>query len=76
MGAPRNMLAWLPNQGRYSPLWDVHLSTFAAGVRPSLQTDFFDIEDLAEDGNVTTPDGSPWGPSNFVVNCPIIQRVE
>ena len=40
-GGPRNMLAWLPNQGRYSPLWDVHLSTFVSGVRPTLQTDFF-----------------------------------
>ncbi len=71
-GDPRNVLAWLPNQGRYSPLWDVHLAAYAPGVRPSLQTSFDDVQDLAEDGHVTAPDGSPFGPSNFVVNCPIV----
>ena len=75
-GDPLNMLAWLPNQGRYSPLWDVHLSTWAAGETPALQTDFFDVEDLADDGRITAPDGGPWGPSGFIVNCPIVTQLD
>ncbi|MEL7156210.1 MAG: hypothetical protein AAFN30_06380 [Actinomycetota bacterium] len=74
-GDPLNLLAWLPNQGRYSPLWDVHFSTFANDNDAELITRFADIEDLAEDGDITAPDGSNWGPSNFIVNCPIIARV-
>ena len=35
-----------------------------------------DVEDLAEDDEVTGPGGAPWGPTNFIVNCPIIQRVD
>ena len=75
-GDPLNMLTRLPNQGRYSPLWDVHLSTWAPGERPRRQEDFSDIEDLAEDGRITAPDGSAWGPSGFIVNCPIVKRVD
>ena len=75
-GDPLNMLAWTPNQGRYSPLWDVHLSTWADGETPTLQRDFFDIEDLADDGVITAPDGTPWGPSDFIVNCPIISQLD
>lgn len=74
-GDPLNMLAWLPNQGRYSPLWDVHLSTWAFGEKPKLQDRFADIEDLADDGEITAPDGSAWGPIGFIVNCPIVKRV-
>lgn len=74
-GDPLNLLAWLPNQGRYSPLWDVHFSTFADPGDAELITRFADIEDLAEDGGIVAPDGSDWGPSNFIVNCPIIARV-
>ena len=33
-GDPLNVLAWTPNQGRYSPLWDVHVSQWAAGRTP------------------------------------------
>lgn len=74
-GDPLNILAWKPNQGRYSPLWDVHFTQFAPGVRPTLQTRFADVEDLAEDGKVTAFPGGEWGPSGFVVNCPIIAEL-
>ena len=30
-GDPLNVLAWMPNQGRYSPLWDVFLTEWAPG---------------------------------------------
>ena len=75
-GDPFNMLDYLPNQGNYSPLWDVHLSAFAPGVNPTFQERVADVEDLAEDGDITAPDGSRWGPSGFIVNCPVIQRVD
>ena len=29
-GSPLNVLAWSPNQGRYSPLWDAHLAAWTA----------------------------------------------
>jgi len=75
-GAPLNILAWKPNQGRYSPLWDVHLTTFAPGVRPERILRFADVEDLAEKGDVTAPDGSRWGASGFIVNCPIVGELD
>jgi len=74
-GDPLNILAWLPQQGRYSPLWDVHLTQWAPQWRPTRQTDFTDIEDLADAGKVTGFPDRPWGASGFVVNCPIIAQL-
>jgi hypothetical protein len=74
-GDPLNVLAWTPNQGRYSPLWDVHLTAWRTSLLASRQTAFDDVEDLAESGLVTAPDGSAFGPSDFVVNCPIVAEV-
>lgn len=73
-GDPLNILAWTPNQGRYSPLWDVHLSTWAPGQNPVRLTDIDDVSSLADAGQITAPDGSAWKPSGFVVNCPIISQ--
>lgn len=74
-GDPLNVLAWTPNQGRYSPLWDVHVSQWAAGRTPARVTRFADVEDLAASGAVTGPGGSPWRANDVVVNCPIIAKV-
>ncbi len=74
-GDPLNVLAWTPNQGRYSPLWDVHLTQWAAGRAPARITRFADVEDLAASGTVTGPSGAPWQANDVVVNCPIIARV-
>jgi hypothetical protein len=38
------------------------------------QTDFGQVENLAEKGIVTRFDGAPFGAVNVVVNCPIISR--
>ena len=76
LDGPQNLAAWLPNQGRYSPLWDVHVTEWAPGETPEFIERVADVEDLAEDGEVTGPGGAPWGASNFIVNCPIIQRVD
>jgi hypothetical protein len=74
--SPLNVLRWNPSQGRYSPLWDVHLAAWTPGAIEAQenlrQTDFGDVLGLASHGLVTAPDGSPFGASGFIVNCPII----
>ena len=75
-GDPLNVLAWMPNQGRYSPLWDVHLTTFDTGIRPRRITEFAAVEKLAEKGQVTAPDGSRWAATGFIVNCPIVAQLD
>lgn len=74
-GDPLNILRWTPNQGRYSPLWDVHMVEWSVpvGQRP-VQTDWDDVEDLVDAGRATGPGGSAFGPAGFVVNCPIISQ--
>jgi hypothetical protein len=74
-GDPLNVLAWTPNQGRYSPLWDVHLSTWAPGQTPTRQTEVANIEDLAAAGKITAFPSGPWGPTGFIVDCPIIAQL-
>jgi hypothetical protein len=73
---PLNVLAWMPNQGRYSPLWDVHLSAWSpaavAARANTRQERFADVEDLARAGTVTAPGGGRWGPTGVIVNCPIV----
>jgi hypothetical protein len=71
-GDPLNVLAWLPGQGRYSSLWDVHLTQWAPGRTASRVTRFADVEDLAESGAVTGPGGAPWAANDVIVNCPIL----
>jgi hypothetical protein len=77
-GDPLNVLFWNPKQGRYSPLWDVFLSAWSAKAVAAgqnvRQTDFGQVENLAEHAVVTRFDGAPFGAVNVVVNCPIISR--
>lgn len=70
---PLNVLRWAPNQGRYSPLWDVHPAAWAGAAGPA-QTDWDAIEGLVADGRITGPGGAPFGPAGFVVDCPIVFR--
>jgi hypothetical protein len=76
--SPLNVLRWNPSQGRYSPLWDVHLARWsnAAGAagRNLRQRDYGDVIGLASHGLVTAPDGHPFAASGFIVNCPIISQ--
>jgi hypothetical protein len=74
-GDPLNVLAWQPNQGRYSPLWDVHFTQWAPGQTPVRQTEFAKIADLAQQGKVTGFPSGAWGASGFIVDCPIIAMV-
>jgi hypothetical protein len=76
--SPLNVLRWNPSQGRYSPLWDVHLAkwtAFAVASGQNLrQTDYGDIIGLASHGLITAPDDTAFAASNFIVNCPIISQ--
>jgi hypothetical protein len=77
---PLNILQEIPEQKSqfdYSPMWDVHLATWtAAAVAAGLnlrQTDFSAALQQVADGNATGfPAGSAFGPSGFVVNCPVV----
>lgn len=77
---PLNVLRWNPSQGRYSPLWDAHLTQWshaAVSAGQNLrQTDFGQILGLADHGQVAgfngTPEGTTFAASGFIVNCPIV----
>lgn len=73
---PLNLLFWEPNQGRYSPLWDVHPAQWSAEAvalaRNVAQKDRSDLRNLVDKGVITGPGGATFGPGGFVVNCPII----
>jgi len=73
---PLNVLSWSPNQGRYSPLWDVHpaawSAAFVATARNVVQKDFGKVLNLVHDGAVAGPDGAPFAAAGIVVNCPIV----
>jgi hypothetical protein len=75
---PLNLLFWAPNQGRYSPLRDVHPAQWSAqAVAQGLntrQTDRSDLFNLVQQGLVTGPGGARFGPAGFVVNCPIVSQ--
>jgi hypothetical protein len=73
---PLNLLFWAPNQGRYSPLWDVHpaqwsAAAVAAGANVA-QKDRSELLNLVSKNVITGPAGATFGPGGFVVVCPII----
>jgi hypothetical protein len=77
---PLNVLRWNPSQGRYSPLWDVHLTQWSAAAvaagQNTVQSDFGQVQNLAANGTVTgfngTPAGTVFAASGFIVDCPIV----
>jgi hypothetical protein len=74
--SPLNVLRWNPSQGRYSPLWDVHPAAWTpaaiAAGQNLRQTDWGTIQGLVDHGLITGPGGAPFGPGNFIVDCPIV----
>ncbi|GAB3760154.1 hypothetical protein GCM10028796_08230 [Ramlibacter monticola] len=76
--SPLNVLFWNPKQGRYSPLWDVHPAQWNANAVATgqnlRQSDFGQVENLAQKGTITGPGGAPFASADFVVNCPIVSR--
>lgn len=78
--SPLNALAWTPNQGRYSPMWDVHLAQWTSAAKTigadRALTDFDDFGKAAEAKLLTGPGGAPFAANNIIVNCPIIRQVQ
>jgi hypothetical protein len=75
--SPLNVLRWNPTQGRYSPIWDAHLTQWQVPLgQRTLQTDFGTIQNLADQGTVVgfngTAQGTTFAASGTIVNCPIV----
>ena len=75
--SPLNVLRWNPSQGRYSPMWDAHLTQWQVPIaQRTLQTDFGTIQNLADNGTVVgfngTAQGTTFAASGIIVNCPIV----
>lgn len=75
---PLNILRWTPNQGRYSPLWDVHPAQWSVQAISSgqnlRQEDWNDIQNLVDHGLITGPGGAAFASARFIVNCPIVSE--
>lgn len=76
---PLNIIQSVPTLGvgstLYSPLWDAHLTRWVPSIplsQRTRQTSFEAVQALAAAGKVTNVDGSAWGRSGPVPNCPII----
>lgn len=73
---PLNILQQVPSSFAdpgfplYSPLWDVHFTTWqVAYAQRTLQDDF---EKVRTNPNITNPAGGAFAPSGPVANCPIV----
>ena len=78
-GDPLNLLAWTPNQGRYSPLWDVHPAVWVDGITPVRLDHHRDVARAFEEGELTSGGQGPRNPelgglraAGFIVNCPVM----
>jgi hypothetical protein len=78
--SPLNILKEIPEPAAkfdYSPMWDIHLESWTmAAITGGLnvrQTNFSAALQQVTMGNATGfPPGSKFGPSGFVVNCPVV----
>jgi hypothetical protein len=78
-GDPFNIVEEIPFGERellYTPMWDVHIAVWKPAAitakRNTAQMDFNAVARLARAGQISGPDGKPWGPIGVVVNCPIV----
>jgi hypothetical protein len=76
--SPLNVLRWTPNQGRYSPVWDVHPAAWTdkaiASGQNKRQSDWGTITGLVDHGMITGPGGARFAAAGFIVNCPIVSQ--
>ena len=82
-GDPLNIVQEIPAGPRalaYSPMWDVHATVWAQVAMPASSSitlkDFNEVEKKAYAGQISGPEGKPWGPIGVVVNCPIVSIEE
>lgn len=75
---PLNVLRWTPNQGRYSPLWDVHLAQWTASTVANelnlRQTDWGQLRNRVDQGFITGPGGADFVAVGAIVDCPIVSQ--
>ena len=77
---PNNVFGGIPTIAPdYSPLWNGNLyewtqDAVSRGYRGQLREEF-QILTYVQDGILTGPGGSKFGDSKFIVNCPVIQRL-
>src|SRR5689334_18371587 len=77
---PNNVFGGIPTIAPdYSPLWNGNLyewtpDAVGKGFRGQLREEF-QILTLVQDGILTGPGGAKFGDSKFIVNCPVIQRL-
>lgn len=77
---PNNMFGGVPFIANdYSPLWNGQLFMWTEdainkGYRSQLREEF-QLLTYAQDGLLTGPNGTPFGDSAFVINCPPVQRL-
>ena len=77
---PLHVVGGLPTVALdYSPLWDLNLGEWTKeaidkGYRARV-IDEFQYLGLVRDGWITGPDGTPYGSSGIIVNCPIVARM-
>lgn len=79
--APLNVMGSIPTVShRYSPLWDINPAVWTpkaltAGAR-SRQTDEHTILGLVKSGYLSGPEGKTFGSAGFIVNCPVVYRIQ
>lgn len=77
---PNNTLGGIPTIAPdYSPLWEAEpyewtQDAISKGYRGQLREEF-QILTLVQDGILTGPGGAKFGTGDFIVNCPIAQRL-
>lgn len=78
-GSPLNVLGGIPTIATdYSPLWDLNVGEWTQLAIDrnyrSRMSEEFQVLGMVERGFITGPDGSVFGSSGFIVNCPIVSR--
>lgn len=75
---PLNVLRRVPNQGGYTPMWDVYLAQWTGGAIANglnlRQTDWGQVINLVNQHYLTGPGGAMFGAVGVVVNCPVISQ--
>ena len=77
---PNNTFGGIPFIANdYSPMWNGQLyqwtdDAVSKGYRSQLREEF-QLLTYAQDGLITGPDGAAFGDSQFVINCPPVQRL-
>ncbi len=78
---PNNTFGGIPTIATdYSPMWNAQLyewtpDAVAKGYRQQLREEF-QILTYVDDGLLTAPGGQPFGDSQFIINCPPVQRLQ